>query len=49
MLSNLLSQLKQMNALDRFDEALVETPKVRKDMMANTALPKIPRMPSKFG
>ena len=32
MLSNLLSQLKQMNALDRFDEALVETPKVRKDM-----------------
>ncbi len=32
MLSNLLSQLKQMNALDRFDEALLETPKVRKDM-----------------
>jgi len=32
MLSNLLSQLKQMNALDRFDEALVETPKVRKDL-----------------
>ena len=32
MLSNLLSQLKMMNALDRFDEALVETPKVRKDM-----------------
>ena len=32
MLSNLLSQLKQMNALDRFDEALIETPKVRKDM-----------------
>ncbi len=32
MLSNLLSQLKQMNALDRFDEALMETPKVRKDM-----------------
>jgi len=32
MLSNLLSQLKQMNALDRFDEALAETPKVRKDM-----------------
>ena len=27
MLSNLLSQLKQMNALDRFDEALLETPK----------------------
>ncbi len=32
MLSNLLSQLKQMNALDRFDEALLETPKVRKDL-----------------
>ena len=32
MLSNLLSQLKQMNALDRFEEALAETPKVRKDM-----------------
>ena len=32
MLSNLLSQLKMMNALDRFDEALLETPKVRKDM-----------------
>ena len=32
MLSNLLSQLKQVNALDRFDEVLVETPKVREDM-----------------
>lgn len=32
MLSNLLSQLKMMNALDRFDEALAETPRVRKDM-----------------
>ena len=32
MLSNLLSQLKQMNALDKFDEALLETPKVREDM-----------------
>ena len=32
MLSNLLSQLKQVNALDRFDEVLVETPKVRADM-----------------
>ena len=32
MLSNLLSQLKQMNALDKFDEALLETPKVRKDL-----------------
>jgi len=32
MLSNLLSQLKSLNALDRFDEALVETPKVRADM-----------------
>ena len=32
MLSNLLSQLKQVNALDRFDEVLLETPKVRADM-----------------
>ncbi len=32
MLSNLLSQLKQMNALDRLDEALLETPRVRKDL-----------------
>ena len=32
MLSNLLSQLKQMNALDKFDEALLETPRVRADM-----------------
>ncbi len=32
MLSNLMSQLKQMNALDEFDEALMETPKVRADM-----------------
>ena len=32
MLSNLLSQLKSLNALDKFDEALVETPRVRADM-----------------
>ena len=32
MLSNLMSQLKQMNALDRFEEALAETPKVRADL-----------------
>ncbi len=32
MLSNLLSQLKSLNALDRFDEALIETPRVRADM-----------------
>ena len=32
MLSNLLSQLKSLNALDKFDEALKETPAVRKDM-----------------
>ena len=32
MLSNLLSQLKMMNALDKFDEALLETPRVRKDL-----------------
>ena len=29
MLSNLLSQLKMMNALDKFEEALVETPRVQ--------------------
>ena len=32
MLSNLLSQLKMMNALDRLDEALAETPRVRADL-----------------
>jgi oxaloacetate decarboxylase alpha subunit len=32
MLSNLISQLKQQNALDRLDEVLAETPKVRKDL-----------------
>jgi len=32
MLSNLLSQLKMMNALNRLDEALLETPKVRADL-----------------
>ena len=32
MLSNLLSQLKGLGALDRFDEALRETPRVRADM-----------------
>ena len=32
MLSNLLSQLKSLNALDKFDDALKETPAVRKDM-----------------
>ncbi len=32
MLSNLMSQLKQMNAMDRFEEALAETPRVREDM-----------------
>ena len=32
MLSNLLSQLKSLNALDKFDAALKETPLVRKDM-----------------
>ncbi len=32
MLSNLLSQLKMLGALDKYDEALLETPKVRKDM-----------------
>lgn len=32
MLSNLIAQLKQANAMDRFDEVLAETPKVRQDM-----------------
>src|SRR5699024_3669437 len=32
MLSNLISQLKMMNAMDKLDEALAETPKVRADM-----------------
>ena len=32
MLSNLLSQLKTLGAIDRFEEALLETPKVRADM-----------------
>lgn len=31
MLSNLLSQLKQANAEDKFDEVLAEVPRVRKD------------------
>lgn len=32
MLSNLVSQLKQQNALDRYDEVLREVPEVRRDM-----------------
>ena len=32
MLSNLLSQLEQQNALDRLEEVLTETPKVRADL-----------------
>ena len=32
MLSNLLSQLKMLGALDKFEETLLETPRVRKDM-----------------
>jgi len=32
MLSNLISQLKQQNALDKLDEVLAETPRVRKDL-----------------
>ena len=31
MLSNLVSQLKEMNAEDKFDEVLEEVPRVRKD------------------
>ena len=32
MLSNLIAQLKQQNAIDKLDEVLEETPKVRKDL-----------------
>ena len=32
MLSNLLSQMKMLGALDRYEEALLETPRVRADM-----------------
>jgi biotin carboxyl carrier protein len=32
MLSNLVSQLKQQNALDKYDAVLKETPRVRKDL-----------------
>ena len=32
MLSNLLSQLKSLNALDKFPETLLETPRVREDL-----------------
>lgn len=32
MLSNLISQLEAMNALDKLDEALLETPKVRAEL-----------------
>ena len=32
MLSNLVSQLKQQNALDRYEEVLKEVPRVREDM-----------------
>lgn len=32
MLSNLIAQLKQQNALDKLGEVLQETPRVRKDL-----------------
>lgn len=32
MLSNLISQLKQLNSIDKFAEVLVETPRVRADL-----------------
>ena len=32
MLSNLIAQLKQFNSLDKLDEVLQETPRVRKDL-----------------
>ena len=32
MLSNLISQLKQLNAIDKFPEVLKETPRVREDL-----------------
>ncbi len=32
MLSNLMSQLKEQNAMDRYEEVLMEVPRVRKDL-----------------
>lgn len=32
MLSNMIANLKDMNAMDKFDEALIEIPNVRKDL-----------------
>ena len=32
MLSNLLSQLEMLNSLDKFEDALLETPRVREDL-----------------
>ena len=32
MLSNMIANLKDMNAMDKFDDALVEIPKVREDL-----------------
>ena len=32
MLSNLVAQLKAQNAIDRLDEVLEETPRVREDL-----------------
>jgi pyruvate carboxylase subunit B len=32
MISNLIAQLKEQNALDKFDDVLKETPRVRKDL-----------------
>ena len=32
MLSNLMSQLKEQNAMDKYDEVLAEVPRVRKDL-----------------
>ena len=32
MLSNMIANLKDMNAMDKFDEALVEIPNVRRDL-----------------
>ena len=39
MLSNLLSQLKMMNALDRFDEALVEHPRSARHGISSLVTP----------
>lgn len=39
MFSNLISQLKEMNALDKLDEVLEEIPRVREDLAGRRSSP----------